>query len=634
MSQSYFNVVYPRIPIVLDGGLNTKFEKSILPNSDSPDCLNVVFTNRAVEVRGGSTKLNTAAAGSFPCDGLYTRRGDDGSETMVAFFGGLMRTWTGTTFTTISSAQSVFTQGIRVAAAQYQNFMFFGNGGAIPHKYDGTYFTRHGVYPLSNTASFVTVGTAGSLTSQSWSYKFTAVNSFVVESDVSSAMSVAVSALGRVHISSIPVSPQSHGVSARRIYRTQSGTTYFLLATINDNTTTTYEDDGSVVLGAAAPTDNGVPPNFSVCVYHQDRLFVNDPANPNYVWYSDLGEPFTFQSDSFFKVGDASSDLVKGFEVYDNSVVVLCENSKVLNYMASTDPADWSQIRIRSAYGSKSPFGTFKFNNRVFIPVMQNTKFVGFAALAGDALDPSATLLTISSAGSDLLSDKIEPNIFDVQETYVPNISSMSFKNQGYISVTSASGNTQNNRVFFFDYSLSNVSRSQSFSWSLFSGINAAQFTIYDGKLYFGSSLADGFVHQMETTSYNDNGSAINAYFWTKEFSGQEGHEDLVKDFRKLKILADLPGNYYMTLTWKTDSDSGVGQTKNILLNPGGSFWGSGMVWGSSVWGGGKNQYEFEISLGQTYGKRIQFKFDNQNTANQYFKIHRMSFSYNIRGMT
>ena len=632
MAQGYYNVTFPNRPIVLDGGLNTKFEKSIIPDADSADCLNVVFTNRAVEVRGGSTKLNTASVGSFVADGLYTRRGDDGSETMVAFFGGLMRTWTGSTFTTISSAQSVFTQGVRVAAAQYQNYMFFGNGNAIPHKYDGTYFTRHGVYPLSNTASFVTVGTAGSLTSQSWSYKFVAVNSAAVLSDVSSAASVAVSALGRVHISSIPVSPQSHGVSSRRIYRTQSGTTYFLLATINDNTTTTYEDDGSITLGAEAPTDNGVPPNFSVCVYHADRLWVNDPTNPNYVWYSDLGEPFTFQSDSFFKVGDASSDLVKGFEVYENSVVVLCENSKVLNYMASTDPTDWRQVRIRSSYGSKSPFGTFKFNNRVFVPLMQNTKFVGFGAITGDTLDPSATLLTVSTAGSDLLSDKIEPNIFDVQETYVPNISSMAFRNQGYIAVTSGSGNTQNNRVFLFDFSFSNLNRSQNFAWSLLSGLNAAQFTIYDGKLYIGSSLADGFVHQLETTSYNDNSSAINAYFWTKEFSGLDGHENLIKDFRKIKFLADLPGNYYMTLTWKTDSDSGVGQTKNVLLDPGGSVWGT-MRWGIDTWGAGKNQYEFEISLGQTSGKRIQFKFDNQNTANQFFKIHRMSFSYNIRGI-
>ena len=88
-----------------------------------------------------------------------------------------------------------------------------------------------------------------------------------------------------------------------------------------------------------------------------------------------------------------------------------------------------------------------------------------------------------------------------------------------------------------------------------------------------------------------------------------------------------------MTLTWKVDSDKGVGQSKNLYLDPGGSLWGT-MRYGTDLWGGGKYQKEFEVSLGQTHGKRIQFKFDNQNKTNQKFKVHRMTFIYNVRGYT
>lgn len=631
---SQFEVLYPpREVILFDGGLDTKFEKSILPDNESPDCLNVVFKNGAVETRSGSSKLNTGTVGTYVCDGIYTRRDDTSQETMIVFHGGTARYLSVTSFHTIPSALSVFTGGVRVAATQYRNNMFIGNGFVIPYKYNGTDFTRHGVYPPINTVSGLTNGT-GNVPVGNATYKFTYLNSYLVESDVSTGITVSVAVSSIISLTSIPLAPQSWGVGSRRIYRNDSvsGTSYKLLTTISDNTTTVYTDNNAQGT-INAPTDNGVPPKYNACIYHVNRLWVNDAANPNYVWYSNLGEPFTFASTNFFKVGDAASDLVKGFAVFDNSIVIFCENSIWLNYMASPTTTDWEQIRVRANFGSKSAFGNWLFDNQVGFPAYQNTKFVGFGAISGDAIQPSATLLTVSAAGSELLSDKIEPDMFTVQETYTPNISAFVFKNKTYIAVTYDSGNTANNRIYLFDFSISNLKKNQKFSWAPLTGLSATQFTAYGGGLYYGSSSTDGFVYKLETSTYNDNSAAINSYYWTKEFSGQKGHENLPKDFRKVKFLVDLSGDYYMNLSWKLDSDSGVGQSKTIYLNPGNALWGT-MRWGVDNWGSGKAQKEFEISLGQSQGKRIQFKFDNQNTANQKFKIHRMTFLYNVRGTT
>jgi hypothetical protein len=627
-------VIYPaRGSVLFDGGLDTKFEKSIIPDNESPDCLNVVFTNGAVATRPGTSKFNTTAVGSFVFDGLYTRRGDDNAETMIAFAGGSAWQLAGTTFSTIGSGQSVFTSGNRVAAALYRNNLFIGNGGVIPYKWNGSDFTRHGVYPLTNTLSAVCAG-AGNIQSGTVSYKLTTLNSYSAESDLSTAaITLTVTASCTISLTSIPVSPQSHGVNSRRVYRYgPSNATYVLISTIADNTTTTYSDNTQTGT-STAPTDNGVPPKYNACMYHANRLFVNDSANGNYVWYSELGEPFTFPAVNFFKVGDAASDLVKGFAVYDTALVVFCENSIWLNLMGSSDDADWEQVRVRAPFGSKSPFGSWFYDGKVGFPAYQNTKFAGFAALKGDSVEQAATVLSAAIAGSPLISDKIETDMFDIVETYTPNISAMVFKNKAYIAVTKASGNTTNNRAYLYDFSSSNLAKSQKFSWVPLTGINPAQFTVYAGSLYYGSSAATGFIYKMETTSYVDDATAINSYYWTKEFSGQPGHENLPKDFRKIKILADLPGNYYMTLRWKVDSDDGVGQSKTLNLNPGATTWNS-FSWGSASWGGGQSQYEFEITLAQTYGKRIQFRFDNQNTANQRFKVHRMSFTYNLRGYT
>jgi hypothetical protein len=635
---SQFRRIYPgRGRILFDGGLNNKFERSIIQDNESPSCQNVVFDNGGVETRQGVTKLNTTAVGSFVFDGLYTRRADDLSETMCAFAGGHMFTLATTTFVTVPSAQSVFTAGVRVGATQYENHLFIGNGGVIPYKYNGTDFTRHGVYPPTATATAASAATGAALASgASYTYKFTYVNSMSVESDVGPATTFVVTAnsMGNIALANIPVAPQSWGVSSRRIYRTENGgSTFKRLATIANNTTTTYDDGiADASLGTTAPTDNGVPPKYSICIYHQNRLFVNDPANPNYVWYSDLAEPYTFGSTNFIKVGDSSSDLVKGFGIFDNSVVVYCERSIQMIYMPSTDETTWQAIKIKSAYGSKSPHGIVQIGNRQLFPAMQNDKFVGFGMVEGDSVQPSATLLTVSTAGSDLVSDRIEPDMFSVVETYVPNISGMVFKNKAYLAVTYGSGATTNNRIYVMDFSASNLRKSQKESWVPWTGLSAAQFTIYGGNLYYGSSSANGFVYKMESGVYSDDGSAIDSYFWTKEFSGTEDEYNFFKDFRYANILLENSGAWYMDIVYRVDSDRGDGNTTQVNLDPGSSLWGS-MVWGRDNWGGGSDEREYRLYLGTSRGKRIQFKFSNQNTAGQKFKVLGLNYVYNIKGL-
>ena len=298
--------------------------------------------------------------------------------------------------------------------------------------------------------------------------------------------------------------------------------------------------------------------------------------------------------------------------------------------MPSTDPTDWKDIRIRSQYGSKSPFGAFLYNNKIMIPAMENDKFVGFAAVSGSSLDPEATNLAVSVAGSDLQSDRIEPLIFGVNETYVSNISALVFKNKAYITAT-VDASTTNNRVFIFDFSISNMKKAQRAAWAPMSGLNAAQFAVFNGRLYYGTSTATGFVYQLETTTYSDEAAAIDSYFWTKEFSGLDGHENLEKDFRQANILVEKAGAYQMAFNWRVDSDNGEGLQKLIDLDPGGSTWNA-FVWGQDNWDAGVGQQDVRVFLGPARGKRIQFKFANLEALAQRCKVHWMTFTYNLKG--
>lgn len=631
---SYTKRMYPRSGrINLDGGLNNKYARSEIQDNESPDCANVIFGDGTVETRGGTSKLNTGTVGTFVCDGLYTRHDNSGSQTMVAWFGGTLYDYQSPSFVTIGSAQSIYTAGERVHAAEYENYIFFGNGNNTPYKYggDGDTFTRHGIPAPTSTMSVATASTGSALTGD-YQYKVTYVNSNLVESDVGPVTATFTASSENALITSIPVAPQSFGVNQRYLYRTvSSGTAFLRLATIADNTTTTYEDAISDAnLGAAAPTDQGEPPNYSAIIYHQARLFVIDPSL-NLVKYSEIGNPYVFKSTSFLRIGDNTADIPIGLAIYDNSLVVFCERHPWIVYMPTTSDSDWSIQRIRAPYGSKSPFGAFQYDNKLMYPAVQNDKFVGFAAIEGQTISPSASLLTSTALGAYLKSDVVEPDMFLVQEAYLGNITSMVYQNKAYITVTYGNGNTTNNRMYVFDFSLGRLERKQKFSWVPWTGLSANDYTILDGTLYYGTSTATGYVYQMNTGTYNDDGAGIDSYYWTKEFSGEKSEIEWTKDFRYLELFYELPGDYFMDFFYRVDSDSGSGNKKQIDLNPGGSLWGTAVL-GADLWGGGSDETEERQYVAPIRGKRIQFKFSNQAVANQKFKVIGMRFEYNLKG--
>lgn len=627
--------IYPaKGRISLDGGQNSKFDKHLIADNESPSAANVIFDDIAAETRGGTSKVNTAAVGSFACDGLHTRNANDGSQTMVAFFAGNGHTLVGTSFITIPSALSIFTAGIQVGSAQYENQIFFGNGGANPYKYNGTTFTRHGI-PAATTTMAVASNAVGALTGD-YRYKMTYVNSGLVESDVSPATATFTAASGQLRVTAIPVAPVSFGVNQRILYRTAAGGSDFKkLTTINDNTTTQYDDNAlDATLGAAAPTDQGEPPIYSVIAYHRDRLFMNDASNLNFIWYSELTNPYVVKADSFIRFGDNTSDLVRSISVYGESLVIHGDRWAEIIYMPDTDPDNWQRIRVKQPYGSRSPFGAVMFKNKLMFPALENGVLVGFAAISGTAIAPSVTFLTTSAIASDLESEKIEPEMADIQESQLADIQAIVYKSKIYIAVSHGSSQTTNNRIYVYDFSTNRLDKKQEGSWMPWTGLTPGAFTIYNGLLYYGTSAATGFVYQMNTSTYNDDGAAIDSYIWTKDFQGEKGDELYMKDMRFINVLLERSGVYNVEIRTRTDSDQGIGDQMLVDVSPGGTSWGSsgGMIWGTSTWNAGSGAKEEKLFIGQKRGTRVQFKFSNLNTLNQKFKVLNFNFGYNLKG--
>lgn len=629
-----FRVVYPLE--AFDGGLNNKYEAAIIADHESPDALNVVYDDRGgVQTRGGSSKLNTTAVGSYSGDGLFTARYNNQAETMCGWWNGTMYTLGATTFTTHGSAQSVFTAGSRVDACQYQNLIFFGDGYAKPYKYNGTAFTRHGI-PQPNSGPSTQSGTAGASGAATGdiNYKVSYVNSYSVEGDVSAAtttLTIATSA--SVSLTSLPLAPTSFGVNSRRLYRLDSGSggSYKLVTTIADNTTTNYTDSTpSASLGAAAPSDQGEPPNWQYSISHQERLFLVTPDNPSYLYYTELADPFVVKVSNYILIGDGDGEVITGLGTQANMIVVFKTNSVWLIYMPDTTPGNWIRIKSNSKYGGYSHYAQADYEDIKLFIGRRYGKVSGFFKLVGGTTEPNSTDLVANNVTSDSVSDRIEPDVFTFTTSALNKACAIEFKNKLWFSVPYSS--STNNRVYQFDFQRRDEAKNDG-SWCPFTypyGFSA--FTVYNGKLYGQGAEAAGFVWELDTGTYADNGTAINSYCWTKEFFGYPEHLENWKDFRFGNLTVETLGNYYMNVGYKVDGDSSGGVTQQISLNPGGSTWGS-FNWGAATWGGGQTRKKTTVSFGTLNGKRLQLKFSNQSTVNQGFHVYPMgSFSYNVRG--
>jgi hypothetical protein len=637
MATGPFRVQYPIE--AYDGGKNNKYDPNIIADNESPDCLNVVYDDLGgMQTRGGSRKLNTNAVGSFAGDGLFTVRFNDATEKMVGWWNGSMYQWTGSTFATVPSAQSVFTAGTRVDMVQYQNLAFFGNGGASPYKWNGTEFTRHGI-PAPNSTPAAISGTAAANRPPTGdiNYKVTYENSYAVEGDVSTfTATLTLANSASVSLTSIPLAPASFGVAARVLYRLDSTTSgqYLRVTRIADNTTTNFTDTISAAsLTVTAPTDQGEPPNWSMAKTHQERIFMLDPAEPSIGYYTELTNPFVVKAANFVPMGNGDGERVRGISIHADSVVYHKQAGHWLIYMPDTDPANWLRKKTNSKYGTWAHHAIVDYGQfQMFIGERYGV-VAGFMALAGVETQPDPVALSITGVYSEAMSDRIEPDVFNFNRTLLDRACGVEFKNKLWFSVPSTGSSTENDRIYQFDFQRRDKDKTSG-AWVPFTGLKLAAFTVFGGKLYGQSATANGRVYELDVAGlYEDDGAAINSYGWTKEFQGHEEHWDNHKDFRYANFIMETLGAWFMNVYHRIDSDKGIGYQNQVDLNPGGTIWGQ-FNWGAAQWGGGVNRRKATINLGTSSGKSIQFRFDNQNVVGQGFHVlPNSSFFYNVRGL-
>ncbi len=123
------------------------------------------------------------------------------------------------------------------------------------------------------------------------------------------------------------------------------------------------------------------------------------------------------------------------------------------------------------------------------------------------------------------------------------------FKDAIWWSVASGVGATSNNRILRFDL-LNNT-------W-LFYDIPINGFYTTGTDLYFGSSLG-GYIYKFGNGTTSDNGTAINAYWKSKDFFGESPFTD--SDVPTLSLFFSAVANSSMTVTYTLQGSSSTAYT-------------------------------------------------------------------------
>lgn len=265
---------------------------------------------------------NTSSIGTGGIVGLYRYYTKGGTIKSVAAHGtGIyvgddsVGTWT--------LIRTLGTSGYRPSFVTYNDLLIGSNGQDNPWVYDGS--SDNVTWELGSCKAVIKSG-AGSISRTSISYAVT------IDADayVCGAISNEIASVTNqdINLTNIPLGPS--GTTNRKIYRKSSETssTYKLIATLANNTATTYTDTTADASGAAAmPSVTDDMPTGNILLLHRERLFISGNSNnPNRIYYSNPYLPGYIQQTvglDYMDVAKDDGDEIVGLNIQQGIMICI-----------------------------------------------------------------------------------------------------------------------------------------------------------------------------------------------------------------------------------------------------------------------------------------------------------------------
>jgi len=495
-----------------EGGLNTRDIDSRIRDTELSDIRNFTYDKKgALTLRGGFTKINTTAIGSDPIMSLGGYYKSGATEEFIATAGTSIYKYDSSTqrFTAIKTGLSG--DGLVFGMHQYMNHFYMGNGTDPIQVYDGTNVWDIG-YTKPASAPTASDGGAGSMSAGTYKYKVTFYYADGESNPCDSYAEVTIADSHQVSLSDIPTG--NSRVTQRKIYRTTAGgTTYKLLTTISDNTTTTYTDNTpDSGLGADMDTDNDAPPACKYIVNHKGRLWLaGDSNNPSRLYYSKSLHPESFPSTYYWDIGRDDGDEITGIFVNLGALIIFKKYSTwVLTGDTPTGAnADMVKEKVNPTIGCISAKTAVHAGNDMFFL----TPNLGVHRLH------RIILAETESFDAEALTEKIQPTIDGLNKDRLIYAHGVSYNHKYYLFVPNGTSNYPD-IALVLDLRDMHPDREETIAWTIYDNMEFTSSCWYldsEGEHIYVGSDSTGYTYELESGT-NDDGASIVAYATTKYF--------------------------------------------------------------------------------------------------------------------
>jgi hypothetical protein len=375
-------------------------------------------------------------------------------------------------------------------------------------------------------------GAAGTLTgTYTWKITFVAANGEESDGSVASTSVVLSAQQGTL----TAIGTGDNRTTSRNVYR-KGGllTSYYLVGSIPDNTSTTYSDNqtdiaaltAGVILAGDVPGDypNARLGNTQVRfpVLHYDRVFWVNQNQPNQLIWSKPLNGFAYPVINSINVGDSSA-ISRTVSIF-GELIIFKTNSQIWR-LTGTDETSFDLTQTPAAASTDESFAITPLPDKILF----HNRW-GFWVFNGYTSQPLTTKLDLWMKQDDRTGEEL----FGVNGFHPPELASLSiplnFDSTGnsekfYFSYAEA-GKTQNNAVLVFDVKHGNITKR--------AGFNPLSLAIdpVTGFVYMGDN--QGFISLLDDwNGTTQGGAAVN-------FDFQTGYLDLQRGSNKALWLLEF----------------------------------------------------------------------------------------------
>lgn len=258
----------------------------------------------------------------------------------------------------------------------------------------------------------------------------------------------------KVNLTDIPVGAANTGVTKREIYRTDSvidtgltGLIYRYVGIINDNTTTTYEDDLDPASATVAlETDNNIPPNGSFGTVYRGHIFMLTPSSNTLSWCKLANEdawPSANQQDVSADSPNGGCPTALGVS-YDSLIIARTTGvSLIKGTIFEGANVDYIFRTLSFNYGTTSPKTCLVSDDAVMYLSPLGVHRV--SGVSGEVVFQFDNITTADVA------EPILATIKDINATYFNKACAYDFDKKLLVSVTTGASTT-NNIILVYDY--------------------------------------------------------------------------------------------------------------------------------------------------------------------------------------